>query len=243
MRLHCEGCAAPCGADDVSLALGVAKCRACNTVFDLSGPEGSGPARPEREPVVLHLTRALPKGFDVEETENTTRISWGWYRMEYLFVGAWALALDVGGTGLLVKQLTGGKAQPVALLFLLVLLGAGVALTYFALAGFLNRTTLDARRDLLIIRHGPLPWPGNQYLPRCTLKQLFGTENARRPLFAWHGQGWDLKALDASGRGRTLVARLEEQEQVRYLEQALEKRLGLDEEAPAEEPLARRLAG
>ncbi|MBZ4416412.1 hypothetical protein [Myxococcus sp. RHSTA-1-4] len=224
MPLRCEACAAPYHANDVSLALKLAKCHACDAVFDLEEREGAVPTRASREPPP---ELPVPGGFDVEETGERTRISWSWFRMEYVFVGAWGLALDVFSTLLLVKGLSAKyPPEPGALAFLCVLLAGGVGLTYCALTGFLNTTTVDVRSDRLVIRHGPLPWPGNQDLPRHSLKQLHGRENARRPLFAWHGRGWDLNALDASGRELTLLSRLEEQAQVRFLEQVLETRLG-----------------
>ena len=234
MQLRCEACSAPYRADDVSLALGVAKCRACDAVRHRSERPGTGEARTEREPRALRPKLPVPRFFDLEETAGTTRISWSWFRLEYVMVGAWGFALDLFSGALLARSLSAGDPlEPGPVAFLCLLLAGGLGLTYCALTGVLNTTTVEASRDGLSIRHGPLPWPGNQDLPRRALTHLYGLENARRPLFAWHGRGWDLNAVDAKGRRRTLLSRLEEQEQVLFLEQALEKRLGI-EEAPVQ---------
>lgn len=243
MQLRCEACSAPYRADDVSLALGVAKCRACDAVQDVSERPGAGAARTEREPRALRPKLSVPRCFDLEETAETTRISWSWFRPEYAMVGFWGLALDLFSGTLLLKQLSGESSlEPGAVAFLFMLLVGGLGLLYCALTGALNRTTVEAGPEGLSIRHGPLPWPGNQDLPRRLLKQLHGMENARRPLFAWYGQGWDLKAVDAEGRKLTLLPRLEEQEQVLFLEQALQSRLGI-EDAPMQEEMAPRAPG
>ncbi|NMO17772.1 hypothetical protein HPC49_08050 [Pyxidicoccus fallax] len=237
MQLCCAACAAPYHANDVSLALKLARCHACDVVYDLAEREGPRLARAPREP---SPKLSVPRFFNVEETEEATRISWTWFRMEYLIIGGWGFALDVFSTALLARGLSNGSPlEPGAVGFLCLMLAAGLALTYCALTGFLNKTTIEAREDRLVIRHGPLPWPGNLELSRGELKQLYGKENARRPVFAWHGQGWNLNALDAAGRKRTLLHRLEEPEQVLYLEQQLEKRLGI-EDAPVKGELASR---
>lgn len=48
-----------------------------------------------------------------------------------------------------------------------------IAGLYLMLAFLLNHTTLTANQDGLNVRHGPLPWYGNRFIPRDDLRQLF----------------------------------------------------------------------
>ena len=57
-------------------------------------------------------------------------------------------------------------------LILLYLVLMGLCLTYYVLAGILNKTYLVLDAKLLTIKHGPLPFGGNVELSSSTLKQL-----------------------------------------------------------------------
>jgi len=61
----------------------------------------------------------------------------------------------------------------IAGLFPILHVSVGIGLTYWTIAGFLNRTTLRLDERNLSVRHGPLPWKGNHTIPREDIKQLY----------------------------------------------------------------------
>ncbi len=188
---------------------------------------------------------ALPRQLEVEETEETTRISWRWFRAMHVRMGAASLVWNAVLATICVKVLTSPDTSPLELIFLLPHLGAGLWLLYFTLAGALNRTTVTVDRERLTLRHGPLPWPGapDTELPGPSLSQLSCTSWQRKQfLFQRAGSVYELNALDASGHPVQLVSGLEELDQVLYLELALERQLGI-EDAPVEGELATRIPG
>jgi hypothetical protein len=97
------------------------------------------------------------------------------------------------------------------------------------LMGFLNRTTIEVSRNQLTIRHGPLPGPGNRDVLGRQFTQLYGEEIVKTNKGS-KSYTYDLIALDREGRKIKLLSDLTERDQVLYLEQTLERRLGIEDE-------------
>jgi hypothetical protein len=242
MQLSCEVCATPLRTEDVRRDLALARCFSCNAVYGLWGRKARGFIPHGRE----HLTRGkavLPTRFQVEEDGQSTRISWRWFSWKYLFLAFFCVFWD--GFILVWYSLVffAKSATPVTLamfLFPLLHVALGVYFTYMTLAGFLNSTRLSVSRDALTIHHGPLPWPGSRTLSGRELSQLYGQEI---PVKDKSGRRKDtlysLFALDRTGRKVQLLTGLEEKDQVLYLEQALERRLGI-EDSPVDGEVATR---
>jgi hypothetical protein len=243
MQMSCEVCHSPLQADDVRLDLAVAKCHSCNAVYDLSGRKARGVVIQPEVKQALRPKAALPPRFKVEEDTTTTRIVWRWFNpVNHLFLLFFCVAWN---SFLLVwygMAFTVGKdGDPVSLIMVIFPIGhvaVGVGLTYYMLTGFLNRTRIEVSRNQLTIRHGPLPWRGNQDLPGRQLTQLYGEEVTSR------GKNsvtitYDLHAVDREGRKVKLLSGLTEKDQVLYLEQTLERRLGI-EDAPVAGEIASR---
>ena len=236
MQLHCQTCHSPLRAEDVRLDIAVAKCHVCDAVFDLSGRKDPGqPVVPAR-PKLVRAKAAVPPRFHVEEQGTSTRISWRWFSAKHLMMLAFCVFWD----GFLFfwygTALTAKNPPLIMLLFPLLHVGVGVWLTYTTLAGLLNRTDIDVNRTELTLRHGPLPWPGNQTLPGRSLAQLYVEEVIKQRK---NGQTteYHLLAVDREGRKVKLLTNLDEKDQALYLEQLLERRLGI-EDAPVDGELA-----
>lgn len=244
MQMFCEVCGSALRAEDVRLDLAVAKCGACNAVYDLSGRKGRAVAPPPAElKPVIRPKAALPPRFQVEEERSATRITWRWFNpVIHIFMAFFCVLWDgflIVWYGLALGRGAAGDEVPlVAVLFPLGHVAAGVFITYITLAGFLNRTRVEVSRDRLTIHHGPLRWPGNKDLPGRQFTQLFGEEVIRR------GKNgvtvtYDLIAVNREGTRVKLLTGLTEREQVLYLEQTLERQLGI-EDAPVEGEVATR---
>lgn len=238
MQLNCEVCGAALRAEDVRLDIAVAKCHVCNAVYDLSGRKARGLSLPTREKALSRPKAALPSRFQVEEDGQTTRISWRWLSIQHVFMAFFCLAWDSFLAVWYGAALSTENTPLIALIFPIAHLAVGVGLTYSTLAGFLNRTRIEVNRVRLTIRHGPLPWGGNQELPGRDLKQLYGVEVSRTSK-GNTTRTYDLMALDREGRQVKLLSGLDEKDQVLYLEQALERRLGI-EDAPVDGEIATR---
>lgn len=128
----------------------------------------------------------------------------------------------------------GRSGSPLVLLFPLFHVGAGIAVAYSTLAGFLNKTRIGVRDGDFFIEHGPLPWRGNRRLPATRVQQLFVEEEFTKTRNGGVEQKVFLSAIVDGSRQR-LLANLASVEQGLFLEQAVETRLGIVDVAVAGE--------
>jgi hypothetical protein len=175
----------------------LAECRACHLVFDPSRP------RPQRRPlaasseanapggaIVRRAIEAPPdmsavelwsgskQGYRSAEIERPSGVEiayrWGaahgdetWrYVAGLVIVGALGVAYWLGWIG---RSKSDGDGW--FFLALLTIMGVIIA-TRFAYVG-LNSTTINVEGGALVVRHGPLPFPGNREIPLSEIDQLY----------------------------------------------------------------------
>jgi len=229
MDIHCVRCSTAIAPADVNVQQVIAKCAACGAIFDFSSQTAGGP-RPERIraqvplPARFVVTDApAPTGGDPYRTPGVSRgdltISWSWPRA----LGAAFLAF----AAVWFSVLASGHVAPDAIAALFAIFG--MVPSYVGLAMVLNRSTVRVSRDALEIDHQPIWWPGGARFAVADLTQLFVVQRIER-----HGTGNDgrttvkfqLCAIDRAGMRRKLVA-LDDLDQALYLEQRIERHLGI----------------
>jgi hypothetical protein len=105
------------------------------------------------------------------------------------------------------------------------------SLTYSVLTGFLNRTVVEVSDLILTIRHGPLPWWGNRELPRSQIEQLFCERTWARTNQNQCGPQYQLYATMGEGKKLRLLGGFRYLGEARFLEQQIERRLGIKPQA------------
>lgn len=229
MHLYCESCGAQIQAEDMNLATGLAKCRSCHAILNFAeklgtAVPGPGDCVPRKRPPVPR-----PERFRLEETGNDLRVTWRWFSWGFLFLLAFCIAWDSFLVFWYVMAF-GMGAPWIFKVFPVLHLAVGVGLTYFTVAGFLNRTVLELTPEVLTVWHGPVPWPGNITLPTLDMTQFYCVEDLPR---ARHGRPhltFQLCALLNDGRKVKLLTGIDERDHVLFLEQTLEKWLGLKDQ-------------
>lgn len=161
--VYCPNCSTQVRGENINIQEMVGKCARCDHIFRLTidspppikdslGPEPSRPAG-----------IAIEQGMH-DELLLTRR----WFHPSLIFLLFFCIAWD----GFLIFWYSiaifgGAKADGfnwMMILFPICHVAVGVGLTYFVIAGFLNKSTIFLDADLLAVRHGPVPWFGN-----CTL--------------------------------------------------------------------------
>lgn len=168
----------------------------------------------------------MPRGIEVLDLGSELQIKRRWFSFVFLFLAVFCIFWN--GFMLFWHAMALSMGAWFMSVFGLLHTAVGIGLAYFTLAGFLNTTNVRVGHGTIQIVHQPLPWPGNIVLPAHHVNQLFCRERVR------HGKNgpsvtYELHAVTADGRQRKLLSGLSEPEQALYVEQELERHLGIDD--------------
>jgi hypothetical protein len=167
----------------------------------------------------------IPEHISMEQTPTGLQFSYRWFSPGFVFIALFALVWD----GFLIFWYTIATSQdaPLAmLLFPIVHVVVGIGITYFALAGFYNRTLVFVGEGRLTIQHAPLPWPGNKAFQASDLTQLYSEERVIRTRNGTRVK-YRLNAITRENKNVALLSNLTAPDQVRFLEHKLEEYLGI----------------
>ena len=167
----------------------------------------------------------IPEHISMEQISGGLLFSYRWFSPAFIFVAFFAIVWDgflVFWYGIATSQ----DAPLVMLLFPIVHVLVGIGITYFALAGFYNKTLVLAGEGKLTIQHVPLPWPGNRVLQAADLTQLYSEERVIRTRNGTQMK-YQLNAITRGNKKIALLSNLTAPDQVRFLEHKLEEYLGI----------------
>jgi hypothetical protein len=186
----------------------------------------------------------MPEKITRELLPSGLRLTWRWYSM-----AAWGLAFFcVFWDGFLVFWYAGATAgidvsqgfeglrgpQLMMLLFPLLHVGVGLGITYFTACKFLNRTVVDVSPREIRVTIGPLPWPGNRSVAPLQVAQVYREEIVRNTK---NGQTvtYSVSAALKDGKKLKLLSGLDTADQALFLEQEIERHLGIRDQPVAGE--------
>jgi len=242
VHLNCPHCGDDIRADDMHLDNELAKCRGCDAVFsfaqamdrDEDERTAAAPDRRRRRRRSEREAIGRPKNLEIRDDAGTWEVRHRWFNPVAFFLAFFCVFWD----GFLVVWYTIGVTQMdemggmawVMLLFPLIHVAVGVGLTWYTLALFINSTTSRHGRNDLVVRHGPLWVPGNRRIPTGDLDQLFCKQRISR---GKNGTTitYELHALLKNGERIKLLTGYREIDHVLYLEQEIERRLGIRDRA------------
>jgi hypothetical protein len=104
----------------------------------------------------------------------------------------------------------------------------GLGLTYYVLAGFLNRTVITVNLQWLIITHGPLPWCTDKRIEITRINQLYAEDTSSR-------FGYRLNAILRDNTKLNLLSGLSSPDIARFVEQSVEEYLHIEDRPVAGE--------
>ncbi len=221
MPLPCAHCGASIPDSSIDRERDIATCPSCGRVVDLraqgGAAEGPPPAPRLREPVALpagmQITTYAPSESYRHAGANGIAITRRWLRSKHYVM-------------LLVPLIASGVVAFVwtqhGFSFWLVLGVLFVAWwTYMLATMFVNRTVVRAQSGRVEVRHGPLP---NLALARSA---TFEASRVRQLFAARRGAAFAVKAQLSDGSVVDVVAPLTSAEQAIFVEQQLERVLGL----------------
>ncbi|MEM6368150.1 MAG: hypothetical protein AAF851_07575 [Myxococcota bacterium] len=229
VRVICPACGATVPSEQLNVARAIAVCSACEEVFGFA----------EQVPGSAHLpdaTRApvdMPANITANHLNGETVLTWRWFDARFFlllfFCAFW------NGFLVLWYSIAFSQEDPPLLMLLIpvIHIAVGLGVGWYTLCGFLNRTTITAGWGKLKIRHGPLPWPGNVELDGRSVDQLWVTEQLRRSRTT-HRRFFRLHLRTGRGEERRLLD-FENERQALYVEQQIERALGIKDRRVAGE--------
>ena len=217
MDIKCVRCRTTIAADHINLETSLAKCAGCNAVFDIRAQVKTGirEERGELEP---------PKGVEIRPSLNGLEIVRKWRSV----VGFVLLGFCVFWDGFVVVFVTDliRQGQLEGVFFVSIHGMVGLGLTYFALCKIFNRTHIEISPAELAVSHRPLPWKGNKRVPIGEISQLYTKERIHRNKNGVN-YSYELRYLTRGGEDLKLVSGMEKPDHSFYLEQEIEKTLGI----------------
>jgi hypothetical protein len=211
-EVHCGSCQAVVGPANIDVQRELATCTRCGRLTDLR--QAPAPAPTSQEPAKPRARRPvqLPFGMSMTTLPDRLVIRRRWLRKKH-----WFLLCIIGSAGAYVAYLWTTLEPSVWLV-----LGTLFVLSwnYNLAAMFVNSTVISAAGDGVSVEHGPLPslFARNAAVEKSQLEQLYGTT---------FGSGFAVEAKLKQGPPVRLVAPLITAEQAIFVEQTLERTLGL----------------
>ena len=219
--MNCPKCDAVIAADNVNIQALIAKCEKCNEVFRVADVLPAASSESADPPEAVRFPR--PATLTVIDEGDIRVIRRRWFRPVYLFLLFFCIAWDSFLFFWYSMALFGPNMGGVDVLFMvfpIAHVAVGVGLTYFVIAGFLNKTYLGVTPEALFIRHRPVPWPGNRNLASADVKEVFVEKTITQHR---HGrtvtQYYSVLAVTADGARVKLLGSLELAEAQFYTQQ------------------------
>lgn len=103
----------------------------------------------------------------------------------------------------------------------------GLVLTYYTVAGFLNRTMIIVNLQSLTITHGPLPWRGSKHLEITRISQLYAEGSGQGG--GTLSPGYRLHAILRDNSRMRLLSGLPSPDFARFIEQSIEEYLHIED--------------
>jgi hypothetical protein len=173
----------------------------------------------------------IPANIQIDKNFQHLHIIRRWFGFKFIFLTLFVIVWDAFLINWYASAFSAsfqGMFDLMFVLFPLLHVAVGIGLTYYVLAGYLNKTTIDVDFNSITVKHGPVPFWGNQTLPSKTIRQLYckrdefpGSRNGYRA-FAVH-------AITSERRNIKLLSGLDNSEQALFLEQEIEKFLNIED--------------
>ncbi len=221
MKLDCPKCAAEIPAENMNLDRMVAKCAKCHSVFSFAERVSTVKAK---------LPAPQPDKIIVENLGGQLTLRWHWFNWHILLVTGFAVfwnGIMFFGFG---GAIFSGEADFFAVFPFILFphFWVGLAMIYYAISGYINKTTVNVDYDQLTVRHGPLPWWGNRHIEPSHIVQLYSKENRSnyRRNNVWSGN-FEVHAILKQGKHQKLLSGLDSSEHALFVEQTIEEHLSI----------------
>ena len=221
IQINCVECKSPIHADDINLQHYIAKCQNCHTVFDFKKQLEDAP---KNRPEVV-----MPPNVEILRLRSELDISFTWWTPHkkptflIFFTLFWNSIVSI----FVIVALVTGEWMMLAGISIHLTIGLGLA--YYLLCKYFNKTIFRVTNNYLTTKHRPFPVPfyGAKDISVADIDQFYckeyvsHTEN-KQPKYAYA-----VYAITQTGKEIKVLKGLATPQQALYIEQEVEKFLGL----------------
>lgn len=174
------------------------------------------------------MSVGLPDKLEVNYTGSGFEIARKWFGLSTIIMTVFVVFWD--GFLLFWYSLAFGAAHGnlIMVLFPLMHVAIGIGLTYSTVASWLNSTRVKIDQGFVSVRNGPVPWFGNKDFLTGDLKQLYSKETISQGRNSTSAT-YEVHLITTSGKSEALVKGLETSEQALFIEQEIERHLGIED--------------
>ena len=152
-----------------------------------------------------------------------------WFSPIFIFLTFFVIFWD----GFLVVwygMATSMDAPLVFKIFPLIHVAVGLGLTYYVIAGYINKTDVIVSSSEIRIRSFPLPWLGDKTVDARDITQLYTKEIITRNKNGGTSSSYEVHLINTEGRQKRLIRGLNTKEEGLYMEKKIEEYLQIRDE-------------
>ena len=189
---------------------------------------------PESTPSGPSLDVPLPDHVKLSHEGADLVLDVRWFRPVHLGMLLFAIFWDAFIVFWYRQALAHPSPGDIALWFPLLHVGVGLGITYSAITGLVNHTTVTVGSGAVDVKLGPLPWWGAKRVEASDIVQVFGEESISRTR-SGASMSYHLNAITRDQRKIRLASSLGGKDVALFLEQEVERALGIaDRKVPGE---------
>lgn len=176
----------------------------------------------------------IPEKIELLESRGDLIIRRTWRGAHLWFLVLFCIIWDSFLVFWYMKAFGDPEAPLMMKVFPIVHVAVGVGLTYYVIAGFLNKTDITISALKIGVRSYPVKWFGNKEVRVDDIEQLYTTEKVTRNNNTT-SVSYTVNVLTKMGKKVKLVSGLDEKEQGIFIEKKIEEILGIKDEKVAGE--------
>lgn len=170
-----------------------------------------------------------PQNVTVETKFDSLNIQYRWWSPKYFFLLVFCIAWD--SFLIFWYSMVSQGAPWIMILFPIGHVAVGVGLTYYTIAGFINRSSITIDQQWLTVTHGPLPWMGNQRIERIKVEQLYTEESRSQTSRGGTSLSYILNIVLRNNEKLKLLGGLYSPDVALFIEQTIEEYLHIENKA------------
>ncbi len=174
------------------------------------------------------MKTGIPAKIEITRNFDHLQIVWKWLGLKFYVITPFAILLDVS---LLFWSVLAFLFYDhlITLLFLSLHAAASLGVTYYTLAGYLNKTVIDVDVNFLTIKHVPLPFGNHKKIPSKALEQLYCTKRGYPQAGKNFYPTCDVYAITNEPLTIQLLSDMDGVEQALFVEHEIEKFLNIED--------------